>query len=270
MNSFKHLIITRFMCDNFLKKDVTNVNPLSNKWKEMAFDVAKRHIIPTLENQNNQNFTLVFLVGSNCNDEDIQRIYNLSDKLDIDICYLQYFKEYIENIETDYLITSRLDYDDHVFKYCVNYIQNYFLEKEPEVCIIGLGEGISLVDGELECHLCYNFDWLVNEGCPAPMTTLILKRTAVWNYFDIYKLGFHTEVVKNLLAVQSYYLKNPTYNVYTLYHHKKGFDIDYIWLRHKHSATYLVDGTIHNTNIIVQLSEEELRNNFGYITGSKP
>ena len=125
MNSFKHLIITRFMCDNFLKKDVTNVNPLSNKWKEMAFDVAKRHIIPTLENQNNQNFTLVFLVGSNCNDEDIQRIYNLSDKLDIDICYLQYFKEYIENIETDYLITSRLDYDDHVFKYCVNFNFNY-------------------------------------------------------------------------------------------------------------------------------------------------
>ena len=47
---FKHLIITRFMCDNFIPN---NADVQSDLWKEMSFKMAKKHIISTLENQSN-------------------------------------------------------------------------------------------------------------------------------------------------------------------------------------------------------------------------
>lgn len=263
MPSFTHLIITRFMCDNFIKKD-TGIDIDNEEWRKMSFDMAKRHIIPTLENQSNKNFILVFLVSDTMSDSDILDLEWLSGYINIKVIKLSEFNNYIKSINTDYLITSRLDYDDHVYKDCVKDIHQLLKRKKPEVCIYGLNQGVSIVDGENESHLMYNYPWLLGEGFPAPMTTLILARSACKEYFDIYKLGFHTECVKCLLSTQNYYL-NKIYDIHQIYAQHKGYNIDYIWIRHPHSATTISINVTHTTNIIVELSDKELKENFGYI-----
>lgn len=260
--TYTHLIITRFMCDNFIKKD-SSENIFSPEWKEMSFNMASRHIIPTLENQTNQNFILVFLISRYATATDIARIRSLSDKLNIKVIYLDKFNDAIRKIDTDYLITSRLDYDDHVYNKCVEDIHN-IVKDEPSSMLWGLGEGVSIIDGEKDAYLMYNYPWLYNEGLPAPMTTLILKRSEVKFYFDIYKLGYHTEVSRNFDITQSYYFNNPIFDIDDIHNRKKQNEIDYIWIRHKYSASAICDNVIHTTNIKIDLSEKELKEKFGY------
>lgn len=257
---FKHLIITRFMCDNFIPN---LADTQSDDWKEMSFKMAKRHIIPTLENQTNKEFTLVFLVGNNINADDVQRIYGLSNILNIAVCYLENFDAYIRNFDTDYLITSRLDYDDHVYKYCVEDIQCYFNSCDVEVKLYGLFEGVSIVDGKQDPHLMYHYPWLGTDGFPAPMATLMLKKESVKKYFDIYKLGYHVDIIKNFMAVQSVYC-NRHFDIHEVLYNHKGFNIDYIWIRHNHSASKIAENVTHTTNIIVNIPEYELEYIYGY------
>lgn len=264
--TYMHLIITRFMCDNFIKEDSTE-NIFSDGWKKMSFNMAKRHIIPTLENQTNQNFITVFLVSRYITAKDIARIKSLSDKLKINVSYLDEFNDEIRKIDTDYLITSRLDYDDHVYNNCVEDIQNFVKSKSKfDAQLWGLGNGVSIIDGEQDAYLMYEFPYIKkDEGLAAPMATLILKKTAVPFYFDIYKLGFHTELVMNILAAQRHYfgkiIAETPAQIYTQHSFS---DIDYIWIRHKHSASAIVENIYHTTNIKVDLSEKELKEKFGY------
>ena len=201
MSTVKHLIITRFMCDNFIKED-TGLEINNEEWKEHSFDMAKRHIIPTLENQTNNNFILLFLVNDKVSLSDRLKIYNLSDKLNIDVVDLSHFNSYIKYIDTDYLITSRLDYDDHVYSNCVNDIHAVF-NTHPDIKIWGLNSGITVVDGETDAYYQRRETYeLTKDGFCAPMETLILKRDACKDgYFDIYKLGFHTEAVRNKMTI---------------------------------------------------------------------
>lgn len=262
MESFTHLIITRFMCDNFIKKD-SSENIFSPEWKEMSLNMALHHIIPTLENQTNKNFKLIFLVANNLNNYDLERIKHLSNEIEIMPVHLFMFDSFIKNHNSDYLITSRLDYDDHVYNKCVEDIHN-IVKFRPNSMLWGLGEGVSIIDGEKDAYLMYNYHWLYNEGLPAPMATLILKKEEVKEYFDIYKLGFHTEVSKIFDNVQSYYFKYPEFTRENIHNRKSQNEIDYIWIRHKYSASALCNDIIHTTNIKVDLSEEELKERFGY------
>lgn len=258
--NYEHLIITRFMCDNFIPN---NADVQSNEWKEMSFKMAKRHIIPTLENQNNNNFTLVFLVGKNITYYDIERIYNLSTKLHISVCYLENFDAYIRSFDTDYLITSRLDYDDHVYSFCVDDIQKYLLKNNIEVKLYGLSEGVSIVDKDVDAYLMYHYPWLGTDGFPAPMATLMLKRDAVKQYFDIYKLGYHVDIIKNFMAVQSVYC-NRHFDIHEVLYNHKGYNIDYIWIRHNYSATKIVENVVHTSNIKIDIKPWMLNVKFGY------
>lgn len=265
--TYVHLIITRFMCDNFIKED-SNENIFSSEWKEMSFTMASRHIIPTLENQTNQNFVLVFLVSRYATPTDVMRIRNLSDKLNIKVIYLDKFNDAIKKIDTDYLITSRLDYDDHVYNNCVEDIQNFVKSKsELDAQLWGLDNGVSIIDGETDSYLMYEFPYIKkDEGLAAPMATLILKKTAIPFYFDIYKLGYHTELVLNILSTQRHYfskiIAETPKQIYTKHDSK---NIDYIWIRHKYSASAIVKNVYHTTNIKIDLSKQELKEKFGYI-----
>lgn len=266
MNKFKHLIITRFMCDNFIKED-TNIEIDNDEWKEMAFRMAKRHIIPTLENQSDLNFTLVFLVSDKISSDDVERIYNLSARLNIDVVCYNNFESYIKSCDEDYLITSRLDYDDHVYLNCVKDI-HAVLNNNPDIKIVGLNLGITILDGELEAFIQRREEYEIKkEGFCAPMETLILKKDACKNeYFDIYKLGYHTEAVRNFLAAQGSLMKYPYYTLNDVYEpiDYLGKDFYFIWIRHKYSASYLVHNIIHTSNINVNVSQECLKCIFGY------
>lgn len=260
--SYTHLIITRFMCNNFIPDYVENIS--TKEWEDMAFDMAKHHIIATLENQSNQNFTLVFLVRNDISDELVQNIYNLSDKLNIDVVRYKYLDNYIKAIDTNYLITSRLDYDDHVYKDCVKDIQS-LLNTEPEIKLWGINQGVSLVDGEYEPHLMRREEFEQNkDGFFAPMISLILKKTACKKYFDIYKLGYHIDCIRNFLNIQSVYMKKDDYKLEDIYSTVDETDLYYIWIRHKHSASAIVWNLIHSTNIKINISKEELKERFGY------
>lgn len=260
--TYIHLIITRFMCDNFIKED-SSENIFSPEWKEMSFNMASRHIIPTLENQTNKNFKLIFLVANNLSNYDLERIKHLSNEIEIMPVHLFMFDSFIKNHNSDYLITSRLDYDDHVYKNCVEDIQNIVKSKSNSM-LWGLGEGVSIIDGEKDAYLMYNYPWLYNEGLPAPMATLILKREEVKTYFDIYKLGYHTEVSRNFDITQSYYFNNTIFDINDIHNRKKKDEIDYIWIRHKYSASAICNNVIHTTKIKVDLSKQELKEKFGY------
>lgn len=265
MEIFTHLIITRFMCQDFIS-DNANVNFNSPEWIEMSFDMASRHIIPTLENQTNKDFTLVFLVGNNTTPEIAQKIYHLSNIINIMVVRYNEFDVYIQSIPSDYLITSRLDYDDHVYNECVEDIHK-LLDEKPDIKLWGLNQGVSIVDGEDQAYLMRREKFEQDkEGFFAPMETLILKKTACNRnkYFDIYKLGYHTEVIRNFLNTQRIRMKRDDYELKDIYATTNERNIDYIWIRHNNSASALAFNIIHTTNVKVELSYEELVKRFGY------
>ena len=261
--SYKHYIITRFMCDNFIK-DYRKLDINSQETINKSLDIAKRHIISTLENQTNKNFTLMFLVSDNLSEENIYSILKLSDVLAIEVVRLSDLNYVIESVDTDYLITSRLDYDDHVYNNCVKDIQD-LLNKNPEVKLWGVNQGMSLVDGEIIPHLMRREIFEQNkDGFFAPMISLILKKEACKKYFDIYKLGYHIDCIRNFLNVQSHYMKRDDYTLEDIYETTDETELYYIWIRHKDSASAIVWNLIHSTNIRIDITESELNDIFGY------
>lgn len=144
MDKIKHIIATRFLCfEGNLGEQVT-----SKEFIEMGLRLMSQYLIPTLENQTNQNFELVVLVHPKLNLGQYKRKFlAMSDKLNINVIRYAKFDEYVaEAAKTaENLIVSRIDYDDLVWKGAVEDAQNH-VGKAP-MLIYGYNRGYAWHEG---------------------------------------------------------------------------------------------------------------------------
>lgn len=257
-SNFKHFIITRFLCINF---NHTNEELFSDAWLQNAFKLTKNHFIPTLENQTNKNFEIVFLIHNDIPFEKVEELNRINTPIkfhiirnkDLDV-FLNTYKD-----KTDLLITSRLDYDDNIHKSVVDDIQKYAIENFDKITIYGLNLGSTIKDGEFIAYEKNIPKYEGNQGFFSIMETLILPSNMCESYFSIYKLGNHTNVIPylkenaELLGIQK--LNND------FFHKDTSNEIKYLWVRHDMSQSVMANGIWHTSDKKVPLN---LKDDFGY------
>lgn len=258
--NIKHFIITRFLCSNF---NHTNEELFSERWIDNGYKLTINHFIPTLENQVNQNFEIIFLIHDEIPIEKVKVLYDLKTPIKFHILRLKSLDYFLNKIKssTDILITSRLDYDDNIHKDVVNDIQKYTINNPHKITIYGLNNGATIIDGESSTFLKEKNPYEINNGGYwSAMESLILPSSMTERFFSIYSLGDHTSVIKTL---QNDYTKmgikrlNPDY-----YYKDTSSEIKYLWVRHNQSQCVMEQNIWHTTNIKVDI---DLINDFGYL-----
>ena len=217
-------------------------------------------IVNTLENQSEQDFILVFLVNDNTSVDDKEKIFNLSNKLNINVVCISEFYNYIKQFDNDYIITSKCDYNYYIYKDCVKDIHDIVKNTKEEIIYYTLHRGVSIErkkDNTFKLmRNCYNF-YLNNY--PSPMETVIFNNKSFKKYFNIYKNGFNNDCTKSLLTSKIYY-KNKMYYINQLHIDRFKYDtIDFIWCKRPNSSNR------YTSKFTKIFSNEELKENFGYI-----
>lgn len=259
MTKIKHFIITRFLCNNF---NHTNEELFSDEWLNNGYKLLTNHFIPTLENQTNKNFEMIFLIHNEIPIEKVQMLNTIETTIKFHILRLDELENFLNQLKAtiDILITSRLDYDDNIHKCVVDDIQKYAINNPKKITIYGLNKGATIVDGETNAYLKKIKEYEIgNSGYWSAMETLILPNVMSNKLFSIYSLGNHTKVIKTLKE------KYKEMGIYTLnddyYHKDTSNDIKYLWVRHKQSQSVIVQNIWHTTDIKVDVN---LFDNFGY------
>lgn len=255
---FKHFIITRFLCINF---NHTNEELFSDAWLQNAFKLTKSHFIPTLENQTNRNFEVVFLIHDDIPFEKVEALERIDTSVRFHIIRNKYLDVFLNTYKdkTDFLITSRLDYDDNIHKSVVDDIQKYAIENYGKITIYGLNLGSTIKDGEYTAYKRDIPKYEGNQGYFSIMETLILPSNMCESYFSIYKLGNHTNVIPYLrenaesLGIQK--LNND------FFYKDTSDEIKYLWVRHNMSQSVMANGIWHTSDEKVSLN---LKDDFGY------
>ena len=255
---FKHFIITRFLCINF---NHTNEELFSDAWLQNAFKLTKSHFIPTLENQTNRNFEVVFLIHDDIPFEKVEALERINTSVRSHIIRSKNLDGFLNTYKdkTDLLITSRLDYDDNIHKSVVDDIQRYAIENFDKITIYGLNLGSTIKDGEFTAYKRDIPKYEGNQGYFSIMETLILPSNMCESYFSIYKLGNHTNVIPYLrenaesLGIQK--LNND------FFHKDTSDEIKYLWVRHDMSQSVMANGIWHTSDEKVSLN---LKDDFGY------
>lgn len=256
--TIKHLIIARFMCNNF---GHANEELFDQKWLKDSFEMLKKHLIKSLLVQTNKNFELVILIHDEIPIENVLFLYDYAQNFtEFNITVLRkneienYTKSFYESY--DFIITSRIDYDDHIHKNVVEETQKK-IDPNYTLILYGLKNGVSLVDGDTECHfMSMNY----NEcGFFSAFETLMINTKKYDRGITIYSLGDHSLACKYLIKnYENHGIKDKN-EVKILCD-----DIDetrYIWIRHKNSQLVMQKNKWHNTDIIVENLQLE---DFGY------
>ena len=253
----KHLIITRFMSEQFGK---TDDELFEDSFLKNSFDLLKDHLLKTLSNQTNKNFELVILIHDRIPDDKLSFIYDIQFLYDFPITIIRRseLENFVQSFKNgyDFIITSRIDYDDHIYKDVVETTQQRVDEKYS-IQLYGLNNGVSIINGETEAHFM-SMDY-GKSGYFSVFETLIINTKKIQTPFTIYKLGNHAMVCKTLKK------DYKNFGVSELSEIKIERDntneIRYIWLRHKNSQTAKTRGEYHRTKQIVNNLE---LNDFGY------
>jgi len=152
MNKIKHIIATRFLCFEGNLGDKV----LSKEYIDMGLHLMSDYLIPTLENQTNQNFELVVLVHPKLNLGAYKRKFiAMSDKLHIEVVRFNKFDGYVAEAAKDAenLIISRIDYDDLVWNGAVADAQSR-IGKAP-LYIYGYNRGYAWKEGDASIMAFY-------------------------------------------------------------------------------------------------------------------
>lgn len=244
----KHLVITRFMSEQFGKSDSELFN---DEFLKESFDLLKNHLLKTLSIQTNKNFELIILIHDRIPDEKISFIYNIQFNYDFQITIIRKNKleDFVQSFNSDYdfVITSRIDYDDHIYKNVVETTQKQ-VDPNYSVQLYGLNNGVSIINGETEPHLMsINYEKV---GYFSVFVSLIINTKKIKTLFSVYKLGDHSRICKTM---KEEYKKLGIDKISDIkIERDKTNEIRYIWLRHKNSQTVKTLGKYHRTKQIIK------------------
>lgn len=243
----KHLIITRFMSDQFNHTDEELFN---NNFLAHSFDMLKRHLLRSLSIQTCKDFELVILIHNRIPDDKISFIYEIQNEYDFKIIivrkselegYVQSFKD-----RYDFIITSRMDYDDHIHKSVVEEVQS-IPDTNYAVQLYGLNNGVTIIDGETEAHFM-SMDY-GKAGYFSVFETLVINAKMINIPFSIYHLGNHCTVCR---TIRNEYARFGIPSVSSIkIERSKCKETRYIWTRHKNSQIVQTRGEYHKTDKIV-------------------
>lgn len=248
MNKIKHIIATRFLCFEGNLGDKV----LSKEYIDMGLHLMSDYLIPTLENQTNQNFELVVLVHPKLNLGAYKRKFlAMSDKLHIEVVRFNKFDEYVAEAAKDAenLIISRIDYDDLVWNGAVADAQSR-IGKAP-LYIYGYNRGYAWKEGDASIMAFYQE--YKKRGHMSIFQSAIVK-TSVSELVGIHPYKWnHTKPMEALEArgIKPSLVKfEPNYT-------KDAF----VWVRHENTSSGLIfPGYVKNK---AYLDKDEVARVFG-------
>ena len=243
----KHLIITRFMSDQFNHTDEELFN---NNFLAHSFDMLKHHLLQSLSIQTRKDFELVTVIHDRIPDDKISFIYEIQNKYDFKVTIVRKSKleGYIQSFKDgyDFIITSRMDYDDHIHKDVVKEVQS-IPDTNYAVQLYGLNNGVTIIDGETEAHFM-SMDY-GKAGYFSVFETLVINTKVINIPFSIYKLGDHSKVCR---TIKDKYAKFGIPSVSSIKIERSKYkETRYIWTRHKNSQIAQTRGEYHRTDKIV-------------------
>lgn len=244
----KHLIITRFMSDQFGKSDT---KLFDKGFLLHSLEILKRHLLQSLSVQTCKDFELVVLIHDRVPEDNISFIYDIQGKYDFKITIIRRnaLKAYVSSFkgEYDFIITSRIDYDDHIHKSVVKTTQKR-VDATYAVQLYGLNNGISLIDGRTDGHFMHK-DY-EHQGYFSAFTTLIVNTHRVAHPFSIFDLDNHAFVIRTLNErYRSFGIQSPSLIKIETDTETK---TRYIWIRHSESQLVKTRKIYHSTNRIVE------------------
>lgn len=127
MNPIKHFIITRFNVAFKKGPDVTGKSKAGLAWLNRRFELFHKYYVPSIKNQWNKNFEIIFVCDPQSSPTTLQELGNFGTTITCSI------KDWFSSIKTP-AITSRLDSDDALHMCYTEYVQQYFSDKQ-ENCL---------------------------------------------------------------------------------------------------------------------------------------
>lgn len=152
MDKIKHIIATRFLCF----EGNLGAKVMSKELLDMGLRLMSNYLIPTLENQTNQNFELVILVHPQLNMGAYKRkLMALSESLNIKVVRFNKFDEYVREaaVLAENLIITRIDYDDLVWNGAVEDVQKRI--GIAPLYIYGYNRGYAWKEGDANIYAFY-------------------------------------------------------------------------------------------------------------------
>ena len=195
----------------FYKSSGFNKKMYKKEYIQNGIRVMKRYLFPSLQNQICKDFIWMLKVGDKANITHIKSLLNLSLPFKSVIIYNKYYKSFIRNISNnvDFLITTRIDYDDRIYWNAINDIRKVVNISRP-MFLYGYNRGFIFFE-DLNIYTEYNY-YFKGNGTSSIFASLIIDTNKVNDSYDIYDLGVHTQIRKNLLTnFKKYGLKKLDY-----------------------------------------------------------
>ena len=149
------------------------------------------------------------------------------------IIYEKDLKNYVRDSSKGYdiLITTRIDYDDRIYYNAVNDARKQIDINKP-VFLHGYNKGLYYFEGLDKYSIFYDDN---DKGFMSIFISLIVNLKKVNDTINVYDLGLHSLVKKNLLEIyKSYGIKEINYD--------PGFgdmsERKFIWVRQNYSGSY--------------------------------
>lgn len=227
MEKIKHIIATRFLCFNGNLGDKV----LSKEYIDRGMELMSKYLVPTLENQTNQNFELVLLVHDKLNLRGkTSKFVGLSDKLTIKVVRYGQFDNYVRMAAKDCenLIVTRIDYDDLVWNGAVDDIQKR-IGKAP-LYVYGYNRGFAWQEGTSDLRL-----FLQDYRGKGNMSVF---QSCVINTSLLGPVGIHPYRWNHTKPLESSVCQGINKNDILF---ERNFDTDaFIWVRHENTSSGLI------------------------------
>ena len=228
----RHLIITRFMMEFPDRKKFKKIM-FTEDYIKNSIRVMKKYLFPSLENQSCKDFIWILKIGNDADIDHIKSLLNFNKKFKSNYIYEKDLKNYVRDSSKGYdiLITTRIDYDDRIYYNAVNDARKQIDINKP-VFLHGYNKGLYYFEGLDKYSIFYDDN---DKGFMSIFISLIVNLKKVNDTINVYDLGLHGLVKKNLLEIyKSYGIKEINYD--------PGFaDISgnkFIWVRQSYSGSF--------------------------------
>lgn len=139
MAKFTHYLVTRFnVPEARWQQDKSGSTTLDEQWFDQRMELFATYCIPSVKNQNKQNFHWVIYCDSATDPNYLERITQSIDSMishsirlveSLEQMLID-LRKYLSECVTPYVITSRLDNDDGIARDFIRSVQDHFVEKD--------------------------------------------------------------------------------------------------------------------------------------------
>ena len=236
----KHYVITRFLCDPGIGLGDKIFKP---ETIEKAIEYVKSYFMPTLENQTQKDFTIIFII----NDEhhtDAEPLKKLT-RLETDISYyILKHGEYMNFIGkdsdgADCVILTCMDYDDLVKSTAAEEVRKISESCGTDVATYGYDKGYVMREEGGIWDFAERGYTKNRSGYMSVFYSIIFKgenaQHAIRSVNDIYAYAHTLISSKMKIFAESHKLRFRQY--------RAGKEPSFVWVRHEGTGTELLSGT---------------------------